>query len=187
MEATVACPTRAEALHGAARFCRTKGLHERGYQFAKQGLEIPYPDEAPDVENWIYEYGLLDELAVNAYWTERYAECVDACDRLLSEGKLPTEKCDRILKNKQFAVDKLREIAARPTPRSRILYDGCPLCKSADITALRHRDCSKHPSYHPIISPTINWMVCQSCAHVFTDGYFSPEVSAIVFAKALAY
>jgi glycosyltransferase involved in cell wall biosynthesis len=109
MEASAACPTRAEALHGAARFCRNKGLHERGYEFAAQGLAIAYPKDAPALEDWIYEYGLLDELAVNAYWTTRYPECVDACDRLLSEGKLPTEKRDRVLKNKQFAIDKLAE------------------------------------------------------------------------------
>jgi len=112
MEATAACPTRAEALHGAARFCRNKGLQERGYEFAAQGLTIAYPNNAPAVEDWIYEYGLLDELAVNAYWMGKYAECADACDRLLNEGKLPTEKRDRVLKNKQFAIDKLAEIKA---------------------------------------------------------------------------
>jgi hypothetical protein len=110
MEATAACPTRAEALHGAARFCRNKGLHERGYEFAAQGLTIAYPTNAPAVEDWIYEYGLLDELAVNGYWIGKYAECADACDRLLNEGKLPTEKRDRVLKNKQFAIDKLAGI-----------------------------------------------------------------------------
>jgi len=76
MKATAACPTRAEALHGAARFCRNKSLHDRGYEFATQGLAIPYPHNAPAVEDWIYEYGLLDELAVNAYWIGKYAECV---------------------------------------------------------------------------------------------------------------
>ena len=90
MKATAACPTRAEALHGAARYCRNKGLYERGYEFASQGLATAYPKDASAVEDWIYEYGLVDELAVNAYWTARYPECVDACDQLLSEGKLPT-------------------------------------------------------------------------------------------------
>ena len=112
MEATAACPTRAEALHGAARYCRNKKLHEQGYEFAARGVMIPYPHDAPAVEAWIYEYGLLDELAVNAYWTKRYAECVEACDRLLSGGKLPTEKRERVQKNKQFAIDALAEIKA---------------------------------------------------------------------------
>ncbi len=112
MEAAAACPTRAEALHGAARFCRNKAIYERGYEFAARGLVIPYPHNAPAVEDWIYEYGLLDEFAINAYWTERYKECVDACDRLLTEGKLPTEKRERVMKNKQFAIDELAEIKA---------------------------------------------------------------------------
>jgi glycosyltransferase involved in cell wall biosynthesis len=114
-EATAACPTRGEAIHGAARFCRNKGLYERGYEFAVQGLAVAYPNDALFVEDWIYEYGLLDELAINAYWTERYTECADACERLLSlsGGKLPASHHDRVLKNKQFAGDKLREIAAR--------------------------------------------------------------------------
>ena len=59
------------------------------------------------MEDWIYEYGLLDEFAVNAYWTARYAECLDACNRLLDEGKMPAEMRDRVLKNKRFALDKL--------------------------------------------------------------------------------
>jgi glycosyltransferase involved in cell wall biosynthesis len=115
MEATAACPTRAEALHGAARFCRDKGIYERGYEFAAKGLRIAYPNNALFVQDWVYQYGLLDEFAINAYWTGRYNECMDACDRLLSEGKLPTEKRERVLKNKQFAIDELAEIKA---PRS---------------------------------------------------------------------
>ena len=49
-----------------------KKLHEHGYEFAARGVMIPYPHDAPAVEAWIYRFGLLDELAVNAYWTKRY-------------------------------------------------------------------------------------------------------------------
>ena len=112
IEATAACPTRAEALHGVARFCRDKGIYERGYEFAAKGLRIAYPSDALFIEDWIYGYGLLDELAVNAYWTGRYAECIEACDRLLSEGKLPAEMRDRVQKNRNFAARKQQEIAA---------------------------------------------------------------------------
>ena len=117
-EATSSCPTRAEALHGVARYCRDKGIYERGYRFAKRGLGIPYPNEALFVQDWIYEYGLLDELAVNAYWTGRYKECVEACDRLLTEGKLLAEMRDRVQKNKNFAVRKQQEIAASASPEA---------------------------------------------------------------------
>jgi SAM-dependent methyltransferase len=93
------------------------------------------------------------------------------------------------LKRKELAVTAVTEIklelANAPTRVSRILYEGCPLCESGDIQSLRHGDCSRRPCYHPIISPTINWMVCNTCSHVFTDGYFSPEASAIIFEKTL--
>src|SRR5262249_31769909 len=85
------CPRRAEALHGAARYCRTTGKYQQGYMCAKHGLYINEPAGGLFVEAWIYEYGLLDELAVNAYWVERYDECLDACERLLREGKIPEE------------------------------------------------------------------------------------------------
>ena len=110
-EAIAACPTRAEALHGAARFCRIKGLYGEGYEFAAKGSAIAYPSDALAVEDWIYEYGLLDEFAVNAYWTARYEECVIACDRLLTEGKLPVGDRDRVQKNKNLAIGKMQEIA----------------------------------------------------------------------------
>jgi GR25 family glycosyltransferase involved in LPS biosynthesis len=109
-------PERAEALHGAARYCRNKGVYERGYLLAMQGRCLPFPTRAPERERWIYDYGLLDELAVNAYWSEHYADCIAACDQLLSSGKLPNSERPRILKNKQFAEDKLKEINAAGCP-----------------------------------------------------------------------
>jgi glycosyltransferase involved in cell wall biosynthesis len=121
-KAAAACPTRAEALHNAARFCREKGLYERGYEFATKGLAIAYPTDALFVHDWVYQYGLLDELAVCAYWTERYAACVSACDRLLNEGKLPADMRDRVLKNRNFAVGKQQEsIAASSSDSARYL------------------------------------------------------------------
>jgi tetratricopeptide (TPR) repeat protein len=105
--ATAVCPTRAEALHGAARFCRTKGFYERGYAFAMQGLAIDRPDDALFTEDWIYDYGLRDELAVCAYWTSRYAGCCDSCDRLLAEGKLPSRHHARVARNRELAAARM--------------------------------------------------------------------------------
>ena len=63
-------------------------------------------------EAWVYDYGLRDELAVCAYWTSRYDQCRDACDQLLSDGKLPVERRARVLRNRDFAVAKLIESGA---------------------------------------------------------------------------
>ena len=114
--ATAVCPTRAEALHGAARFCRMKGLYQRGHAFATQGLALAPPDDALFPEDWVYDYGLRDEFAVCAYWTARYGECRDACDRLLGEGKLPATHRARVSRNRALAAAKLGEAGAGFAP-----------------------------------------------------------------------
>jgi SAM-dependent methyltransferase len=70
-------------------------------------------------------------------------------------------------------------VASRP----RIRFDGCPLCGGRNIKLLRTADCTKHPLYHPLVPRVMNWMRCGDCEHVFTDGYFAPEVMATVFER----
>ncbi len=101
-----ASPDRAEALHGAARYCRLNGQPALGYRFAKSGIGLSAP-AGLFVEPWVYDYGILDELAINAYWAGHYRECVDACEILLSEGKIPDHYRSRIIANANFARRKL--------------------------------------------------------------------------------
>lgn len=101
------CPARIEAIHGAARFCRNKGRHDQGYRLAKRFLHRPCPLSGLFIEKWIFDFGLLDEFSVLAFWSGRYAECLEACSRILSEKKLPEEECVRIRQNAHFAIEKL--------------------------------------------------------------------------------
>jgi glycosyltransferase involved in cell wall biosynthesis len=107
LRATDALSTRAEALHGASRLCRNKGRNEEGYQLAKRGLGISMPSNALFVEPWIYETGLLDEFAVNAYWSGRYQDCLDASLKILETGKLSGADMRRVMANARFALEKL--------------------------------------------------------------------------------
>lgn len=101
-------PTRAEALHGASRFCRQKKRHEEGYRIAKRGLDIPPPSSASlFVEPSIYEIGLLDEFAINAYWSGHNRDSLDASLKLLSAGKLSAGDARRVAANARFACDRL--------------------------------------------------------------------------------
>lgn len=101
-------PTRAEALHGASRFCRKKERYAEGYRFAKRGLAIPMPSsEALFVETWVYEIGLLDELSLTAYWSGHYQESLEASVKILASGKLPASDVPRVAANAQFAAAKL--------------------------------------------------------------------------------
>ncbi len=107
--ASKTCPTRAEALHAKARFCRENNLFKEGYESAKNGLAIKYPTDALFVEDWIYDYGLLDELSINAYWCGRYAEAADACERILNEHKIPSDMRVRVEANRQYSIERLAE------------------------------------------------------------------------------
>jgi len=101
-----ASPDRAEASHGAARYCRLRNQFELGFQFAKSGIGLAVPTGL-FVEPWVYQYGILDELAINAYWAGHYREAVDACEIILSETKIPNDQRPRVIANANFARRKL--------------------------------------------------------------------------------
>jgi glycosyltransferase involved in cell wall biosynthesis len=105
--ASAVAPDRAEALHAASRLCRENKRYAEGYEYAKRGLTIRPPSSGLFVIGWIYDYGLLDEFAVNACWIERYQDCLDACQRLLQEGKMPSTMHERVNKNAELARQKL--------------------------------------------------------------------------------
>lgn len=104
------CPWRAETLHGAAMLCRMQGLHHLGYMLARPGLGLATPESGLFIENWMYDYGLLDEYSVLCYWTGRYQECIDAATRILREGRIPVEERPRVEQNVDFAAVKLKEL-----------------------------------------------------------------------------
>ena len=107
LRAADAVPARIEALHGASRHYRLAGRFKDGYEIARRaGTSVAAPDGL-FVEPWIYAYGLLDELAVNAYWAGEYRECLDACERILREGSIPESERPRIEANAEFARKKL--------------------------------------------------------------------------------
>ena len=107
LRASDAAPNRAEALHCASRLCRNTSRNQQGYEIAKRGLALTAPSDGLFVETWIYDYGLLDEFVVNAYWSGHYDECLDACVRLLARDTLPDGYRDRIAANARFALDKM--------------------------------------------------------------------------------
>jgi hypothetical protein len=72
-------------------------------------LAVTQPTIGLFLEPWIYEYGLLDEYAVNAYWIGRYDESLAACERMLRENKCPPDVRARIEQNAAFARAKLAE------------------------------------------------------------------------------
>jgi hypothetical protein len=107
LRAADALPSRIEALHGAARFCRLNHRYELGYNIAKRGLGVPAAPDALFLEPWIYEVGLLDEFAINAYWAGHYRESLDASLKILETADLSRAEMQRIAANARFAFQKL--------------------------------------------------------------------------------
>ena len=110
--ATAAAPWRAEALHRASRFCRFKERHAEGLALAQQGLAVGKPGSGLFIEDWVYDYGLLDEVSVSGYWAGRYQEALEASERLLREGRAPEGEMARFAANAEFARTKLRPVVA---------------------------------------------------------------------------
>lgn len=63
LEAWAYRPTRAEPLWHAARAARLAGHHSLALMLARQGVDIPLPNDRLFVETGVYEWGLRDELA----------------------------------------------------------------------------------------------------------------------------
>jgi glycosyltransferase involved in cell wall biosynthesis len=100
-------PWRAESLWAAARLCRAFSRFDQGYRFAKQGLKIRYPEGALFVGQGIYEWALLDEFSIAAYWTGNYRESRIASIQILKDNKFPADQKERIEANLKFASEAL--------------------------------------------------------------------------------
>ena len=81
-----------------------------GYMIARQGIEIKAPEGALFLEPSVYNYGMLDEFSVVAYWAGRYSESLDASRKLLKLKNLPEGYPERIQRNAQFALEKMQKV-----------------------------------------------------------------------------
>jgi protein O-GlcNAc transferase len=78
--------------------------------------------------------------------------------------------------------------AEQPAPASssglRVPFDACPLCGGEDAEEIGVASCATHPLYRPELPPTLRWIRCDGCGHVFVDGYFSEHALSLVFGNA---
>ena len=107
LHAYEARPSRAESLSFLASYLREHGRHAAAYPFAKVASETPRPDDILFIDDSVYAWRALDELAVAAYWTGHHREALAAGQRLLSGGALPESERARVQKNMAFSREKL--------------------------------------------------------------------------------
>ncbi|MGZ4216830.1 MAG: glycosyltransferase [Solirubrobacteraceae bacterium] len=107
LEAWELRPSRAEPLYELAWMFRTRGLHHPAHMIAARGIGIPVPDDTLFVHRWVYEWGLLFEYSIAAYWTGRHKAALDACDRLLAMSSLPAAYRQQTKANRAYCVSAL--------------------------------------------------------------------------------
>ncbi len=100
-------PSRAEAFYQLAAYLRNKGRLAAAYPFAKVASETPRPGDALFIDDGVYTWCALDELAVAAYWTDHPTEALEASERLLANPAVPAGHRDRIQKNAEFSRAKI--------------------------------------------------------------------------------
>lgn len=100
-------PERAEARHGASRFCRHRRKYTEGFHYAEAGIPPRMDGGSLFLQAWIYQYGLLDEYAVLAYNTGQYRACLKACSDILAKPGIPIEVRTRIAQLAQAALGKM--------------------------------------------------------------------------------
>jgi glycosyltransferase involved in cell wall biosynthesis len=105
-------PSRAEPAYHLARYFRSKKQYGKAFLFAKAGVSNSTPKDALFVAQRVYDWQLLDELGVAAYWIEEYEVCKAACQEVLrriEQGiEVPDEDAQRVRDNLAFANQKLQ-------------------------------------------------------------------------------
>lgn len=82
-------PSRVEPLYRLAAYQRSIEDFQGGYETALKGLHLKKSDDLLFVETWIYDYGLLLEYSINAYWVGKYHEALLSSLLLISNPKFP--------------------------------------------------------------------------------------------------
>ncbi|MCJ2069714.1 glycosyltransferase family 2 protein [Methylobacterium sp. J-030] len=100
-------PDRAEARHGASRCCRGKRRFVEGFHYAEAGLPTTMDSAGLFIQNWIYQYGLRDEHAVNAYNTGQFRACLTSCLDILGKPDIPADVRARIARLAREALSKM--------------------------------------------------------------------------------
>ncbi len=93
-------PHRIEPLYWINLICRLNGWNQQGYMVGKKAIErLEIPVGSLFIENWIYDYGALDELSISAFYIGKIEESREICKRLLNEDKIPSHYIPRIENN----------------------------------------------------------------------------------------
>jgi glycosyltransferase involved in cell wall biosynthesis len=106
-------PARAEPLCALAMRYRETKEWALAELFARAASAVRRPDDILFVDDSVYDWRALDELAVAAYYTGKLQESASLNRRLLSDGKLPASERARVEENLAFCVRQVEPSARK--------------------------------------------------------------------------
>lgn len=110
-------PTRAEPLYYLANLYRNHGDFFSGYIVAREGLSIPLSNDLLFLENWAYDYGMLLEYSICAYWLGKYGEAQMASYLILGKQGIPQNVRECVERNLVWINEKIGNvIKTTPVP-----------------------------------------------------------------------
>lgn len=101
-------PTRVESVHSLSCYLRGVGRDKTAYLLTMPLIDHKAPKGGLFVENYCYDWGILDEVGTTAYYAGDYETGKRACERLLSEGKLPEYHKPRVENNLKIYEKQLK-------------------------------------------------------------------------------
>lgn len=107
-------PQRLEACYELSWRLREMGRHHTAHAITRAALDRKAPDDLLFVRPWVYDWGLLFEYSVAAYWVGDATASLRACDRLLAMPDLPAAHREQTVRNRTFAA---RLAAPEPADR----------------------------------------------------------------------
>lgn len=112
--------SRVEPLYQIIQLLRQQHKYDVAYELAKVASSIPEPKDVLFVNNWMYEYGVLIEQSVCAYWLGHYDECKAICLKLLENKSLPDHIQDTVKNNLSWANRKIVEKIIAPKQEAEV-------------------------------------------------------------------
>jgi glycosyltransferase involved in cell wall biosynthesis len=112
-------PARAEPLCQLARYYRARGEFAIAHLFAAAACRIARPTDILFVDEAVYSWRALDELAISAFYVGQREQGLAAANRLLREGKLPEAERARVQANRAFYLPSGGEQATAREKRKR--------------------------------------------------------------------
>jgi glycosyltransferase involved in cell wall biosynthesis len=102
-------PSRVEPLYKLMNAARREGDFQTGYEIGLVATTIPLSKDILFLENWMYQYGVLLEHSICAYWIGKYEECQQISLKILAQPNLPQNVRETVETNLGFANAKILE------------------------------------------------------------------------------